>query len=204
MRKPAHVHTAVVSLAALVFCALVLGACDPEPPCWKDVQLGVTYHVSLAAKASPAPYAVGLPDIPSCTGLDTLAPGTDLDIAIPQSGKHAEYDDGQCWVPEAVITSDVGLTLAPVEGLAGFHINYGAGPMFVRSGQFSIGDCTGRWVFMTVDEPADAYNGTVAHQWAGRIARLFGTPACQAAYPAIVTASGTDCYDEWDIDIQAM
>jgi hypothetical protein len=197
MTEPTRVRANVAALFALILGALVFAACDPEPPCWKDVQTGVTYHVSLGPKASPAPYAVGLPATPPCTGIDSLVVGGAVDIAIPPNGAHAEYDRDQCWVPEGVITSDVG-------GLAGFHGYYGARPMFARSAQFSIGDCIGRWSFMAVDEPADAYNGTAAHQWAGRIAVLDPTAACQTAFPAIATASRTYCYEEWDIDVQAM
>jgi hypothetical protein len=202
--KPFRIRTDVASTAALILCFGALAACDPEPPCWKDVQTGTTYRVSLASKASPAPYAVGLPDIPSCTGIDSLAAGMVLDIAIAKDSTHAEYARAQCWVPEGVITSDVGLTLVPVDGLAGFDIGFGAGPMFVSSARFSIGDCMGSWSFMAVDSTADAHNGTAAHRWAGRLAWLDATPACQTAFPAIATASTTSCYDEWDIDVQAM
>jgi len=55
---------------------------------------------------------------------------------------------------------------------------------------------------MTVESAANTYNGTPAHQWAGRLAWLDTTPACQAAFPAIATASRAFCYDEWDIDVQ--
>src|SRR3982751_6206806 len=52
--KPFRIRTDVASTAALILCFGALAACDPEPPCWKDVQTGTTYRVSLASKASPA------------------------------------------------------------------------------------------------------------------------------------------------------
>ena len=204
MNKPTQVQTSVASLAALTLGALVLAACDPEPPCWKDVQLGATYHVSLAAKPSPALYAVGLPDVPPCTGIDSLGAGRAVDIAIPQNGTHAEHDPSQCWVPRGFITSDVGLTLVPVDARAGFDVDYSSRPMFVSSAQFSIGDCMGQWFFLTVDEPANAYDGTAAHRWASRLAWLDASAACQTAFPAIATPSRSWCYEEWDIDVAAM
>jgi hypothetical protein len=201
MKKPTIVlRNSITFPATFIVSALALAACDPVPPCRGEIELGATYQVSLVGKSTPVLYATGGREDPSCMGLDRLESGFALDIAIPLDGPHPQYDEGGCWVPQGDLTSDVGLPLVPIDGLAGFGIYYNARPMFVRSAKFSIGDCAGGWSFMTVDE-AD-HGATSAHRWAGRLAWLELTPACEAAYPAIVSPTNGWCYDEWDVDLQ--
>ena len=169
------------------------------------VKAGATYHVTLADKTLSADhYPNGYIGNPPCTGIDSLAAGVSVDIAMPQDSAHVDAAPSRCWVAQGVVTSDVGMTLAAKEVF--FPVGegtYSDAPMFFASGQFSSGDCNGRWGFVAMVRPADTSSGTPAHEWAGRVIEVDATTACEAAFPTIASAPLSRCYDDWDIDVQA-
>ena len=194
-----------LSVAALVLCAVGLTGCWEEGPCRSALEAGSTYRVSLRAKTVTEPhYSPSNTDTPSCVGVDNLAAGGAIDVAIPRNAAHAEFGQNQCWAPAGEVASDIGLLLGPAERETLVDIGYGSGPMLEVSGTISTGGCTGSWAFTVVDDPGDDYNHDPPHRWAGRFVMLDGSnPACQAVYPAVGSGDQQRCYDEWDVDVQA-
>lgn len=203
--KSTVTRSIVGSVAAFVLCAVGLTGCWQEGPCRSALEAGSTYHVSLQAKTATEPhYSPSNTSTPSCVGVDNLAATGGIDVAIPRNAAHAEFARNQCWALAGEVASDIGLPLGPADHETIIPIDYGSGPMVEVSGTISNAGCTGSWAFTVVDDPGDAYNHVAPHRWAGRYVTLDGTnPACRAAYPTVGTADVLDCYDEWDVDVQA-
>jgi hypothetical protein len=150
-------------------------------------------------------YISGYDQSPSCPGMDNLATGGTLDVEVPSNGQRLNLMGAYCWTPEGSVTSDIGLRLTEADPpLLPDSGDQSDAPMFFATGSFTIGTCTGRWGFEAVDKVADAYNGTPAYKWVGRMIKPDWTPACQTAFPTLFSATFSYCHDDWDTDVQKL